>query len=389
MIVSNIKNFINTGRKTLLCVGPMSVNCIDATIELANEYNSKMMLIASRRQIDSEEFGGGYVNNWTTKQFADYVLKKDKKNKIILARDHGGPWQNEFEIKENLELEKAMQSAKNSYQSDIDSGIQGLHIDPSLDIHNSPTIDQILERIYELYEFCWNYAKKRGKEIFFEVGTEEQSAGSNSQEELDYVLYNLRKFCNKNNFPFPLFVVIQTGTKVMETRNIGTFDSPLRIVNEIPSEILIPKMVEICNKHEIFMKEHNTDYLSDEALKWHPHFGIHAANVAPEFGVRETKTILSIFKRYGLNNLAQKFLDLSFSSNKWQKWMLKDTSASDFERSIIAGHYVFSEPEFKNIKKEAKSLLKKKGINLDNEIKESLKKAILRYMTNFRLISNP
>ena len=48
------------------------------------------MMIASRRQIDSEEFGGGYVNNWSTKSFADYVKKKDKKNFIILSRDHGG-----------------------------------------------------------------------------------------------------------------------------------------------------------------------------------------------------------------------------------------------------------------------------------------------------------
>ena len=56
----------------------------------------------------------------------------------------------------------------------------------------------------------------------------------------------------------------------METRNIGSFDLPLRIVGEIPAEIQVPKMIEICKKHHIFMKEHNTDYLSDVALSWHP-----------------------------------------------------------------------------------------------------------------------
>ena len=39
------------------------------------------------------------------------------------------------------------------------------------------------------------------------------------------------------------------------------------------------------------LKEHNADYLSDNALKWHKKFGIHGANVAPEFGVCETKAI--------------------------------------------------------------------------------------------------
>ena len=80
-------------RCTLLGVGPMSVNCVDATIELANDYDVLLMLIASRRQIDSQAFGGGYVNNWTTEKFADYVIDHDKKGKVLLARDHGGPWQ--------------------------------------------------------------------------------------------------------------------------------------------------------------------------------------------------------------------------------------------------------------------------------------------------------
>ena len=56
---------------------------------------------------------------------------------------------------------------------------------------------------------------------------------------------------------------------VMEMRNVGSFDSPVRI-NELPAEIQLPKMIEICDKHGILMKEHNTDYLSDEALQWHP-----------------------------------------------------------------------------------------------------------------------
>jgi hypothetical protein len=36
------------------------------------------MLIASRRQIDCTNQGDGYVNKWTTENFADYVKKKQK-----------------------------------------------------------------------------------------------------------------------------------------------------------------------------------------------------------------------------------------------------------------------------------------------------------------------
>ncbi len=94
-------------RCTLLGVGPMSKICVDAAIELSNENRIPLILIASRRQIDSEELGGGYVNNWTTQQFADYVLDKDKAGRVILARDHGGPWQNEKEKQANLGLRSA------------------------------------------------------------------------------------------------------------------------------------------------------------------------------------------------------------------------------------------------------------------------------------------
>ena len=52
-----------------------------------------------------------------------------------------------------------MESAKESYAADIDAGFQMLHIDPSVDIHGNPNRTEILERIYELYEFCWKYAK--------------------------------------------------------------------------------------------------------------------------------------------------------------------------------------------------------------------------------------
>ena len=162
---------------------------------------------------------------------------------------------------------------------------------------------------------------------------------------------------------------------------------PLRVANEIPAEIQIPKMIQICNEHGIFMKEHNADYLSNDALKWHPRLGIHAANVAPEFGVTETRALISILEKNNLNKLSENFLELSFESRKWEKWMLKDTKATDRDRSIIAGHYIFSKPEFKEIKLKAKKVLTKKNIDIDNELKDAVKKEILRYMINFRMIN--
>jgi flagellar hook protein FlgE len=360
----------------------MSKNCIDATIELANEYCTPLMLIASRRQIDSEQFGGGYVENWTTEQFADYVRYKDTKKNIILARDHGGPWQNELEISNKLNLNDAMQSAKESYRADIDAGFQMLHIDPSVDIHANPNIDQVLERVYELYEFCWTYSQQKKQDVIFEIGTEEQNGSNNTQEELEYTLECMRKFCKSNKLPYPSFIVIQAGTRVMEMRNIGSFDSPIRVANELPPEIQIPKMISLCNHYRIFMKEHNADYLSTDSLKWQPRLGIHAANIAPEFGVAESKAFINLMENSNQNILLEEFLRISYESKKWEKWMINATSASDKDRAIISGHYIFSTAECLELKSQARFHIK----DLDTQLKNKVKESIFRYMKAFNLV---
>ena len=376
-----LENYRKGKNCTLLGIGPMSKNCIDATIELADQYKAPLMLIASRRQIDSEQFGGGYVENWTSEQFANYVIEKDVSKNIILARDHGGPWQNELEKSQGMNLKDAMQSAKDSYRADIDAGFHMLHIDPSVDIHSQPDIDQVLERVYELYDFCWSHAQQKNQDIIFEIGTEEQSGSNNSKEELEYTLENMKKFCNSNKIPFPSFIVIQAGTRVMETKNIGSFDSPIRIANELPPEIQIPQMIDVCNKYGIFMKEHNTDYLSTESLRWQPRLGIHAANIAPEFGVAETKAFVEILEKNNQNDLLDEFLRISYDSKKWEKWMLNNTNATDKDKAIIAGHYIFSSNECKALKEEARERIK----GLDEYLKNKVKKSIYRYINAFNL----
>lgn len=388
MIHQRLESFLKKRKCTLLGVGPMSINCVDAAIELGNDFEIPLMLIASRRQIDSEEFDGGYVNNWTTSEFARYVIDNDKKGKILLARDHGGPWQSPKEKDAGLSLRRAMDSAKLSFKSDIEAGFQIIHIDPSVDIHGKPHIDEVLDRVFELYEYCWSEALRMRKEVIFEIGTEEQSGSTNSQEELDYTLNAIKKFCKTNSLPQPTFVVIQCGTRVMEMRNVGSFDSPIRVADEIPAEIQLPKMIEICNNHGVLMKEHNTDYLSDEALQWHPRLGVHAANVAPEFGVIESIALVNILEANDLDEVANDFLKLAYDSKKWEKWMLLNTNATDRDRAIIAGHYIFAKPECVELKVKAAIALEKKGITLNSYLKEQVKKSIMRYLRNFRLVGD-
>ena len=78
--------------KTMLGIGPMSKNCVDSSVELSDYFNIPLMLIPSRRQVDSKKIGGGYSNNWSTEEFSKYVkknLKKIKSYYVEIMEVHG------------------------------------------------------------------------------------------------------------------------------------------------------------------------------------------------------------------------------------------------------------------------------------------------------------
>ena len=52
----------------MLAIGPMSKNCVEATIEVANEKRIPIMMIASRRQM------GETVGWWICKQLGHKIL---------------------------------------------------------------------------------------------------------------------------------------------------------------------------------------------------------------------------------------------------------------------------------------------------------------------------
>ncbi len=379
-----LRQFITDKKATLLCTGPMSKNCIDSVLEISADYAIPQVLIASRRQIDSAACGGGYVENFTTEQFSAYVTQR-RGPQVFLARDHGGPWQSMNEQAQNLGVAQAMASAKKSFECDILSGFDLIHIDPSIPIQNENlTPDTILSRLLELYGHLDEFAKSHGKKIAFELGTEEQDGYSQDLEKFEWFLSEVARFCHKNNLSPPLFVVAQTGTKVLETQNIGLFNT---LSGSDGQHLLahIQKTLEICKKHDVLLKEHNTDYLPDEALALRPILGIHASNVAPEFGVMETRGLLYLMKTYGDPKDIDVFIQIALESKKWVKWMLPNTQATDLQRAIICGHYIFGNPKIIDLKKKLEKSMPTHTMNLDAYLKRLIKQSMLRYIHLFRM----
>ena len=379
-----IKQFITKKQCTVLGIGPMSKNCVDVVIELVNTYDIPLMLIASRRQIESAELGGGYVNNWSTEEFSEYIEQNDRNQNIILCRDHGGPYQNENENKKNYSFDEVMENAKKSFSVDIQSNFQIIHIDPTENLISDLTQDEMLNRIYDLYEFCYSIANKYNKKIFVEISLGKEDGGISNFSEIEYGIKNIKEFCNNKKLPLPLFMVIKTGNHVLETRNIGILED---IVDGkgLEEEGEIKKMIKFCNKENIMIKEHNGDYLGESTLRYHPKIGIHGINVAPEFGVIETKAILTYFEQNNLEGFKEKFIDIAYNSKKWEKWIMPNSTTTKNDKAIISGHYVFSSPEFKILKNEILEKIDEKE-NFDKFLKSEIKKSIMKYLKNLKMI---
>jgi len=158
----------------------MSKNIVDSIIELNSPY---IGLLPSRRQID---YCVGYVNNWTTKTFVEYVKNK---NQIIIERDHGGIGQSESDYMESFKMD--------AINVDI------VHIDPWKHYKDFNTgLNETIENIKFLYGLNQN--------LKYEIGTEE-AIRKFSSDELNTFLKTLKLKLNSKQFDNIIYVCIQSG----------------------------------------------------------------------------------------------------------------------------------------------------------------------------------
>ncbi|MDQ1294077.1 MAG: hypothetical protein QG608_1960 [Actinomycetota bacterium] len=358
-----------------LGVGPMSVNCVDAVIETASRNRTRIMLIPSRRQIESGPLRG-YVGGWDTADLVDYVRRRDPEKRVLICRDHGGPWQHPSEI--SMDETAAMSSCLRSFIQDLDSSFDLLHIDTSVEGSVSAEAGTALDRLISLYGQTHAYATAHGHEVLFEIGFEDQSADTNDpsvfQSQLAEVFLRLRSA----GLPLPTFVVAQTATKVRETRNCGA-------ILLAPSAVghAIRDLAGICTSLGSALKSHNADYLPASSLQTLERNGVSAVNVAPELGVAETRALITLMTTAGLKHQRDDFLALALESGAWAKWMGPDTSAGDEHRAVVAGHYVFGSEEFTEIKKQVEYAYRHDAVTVDGYLRRAVTAVIERYLRYF------
>lgn len=317
-------------------IGPMSKNIVDSIIEFCNETNNIIGLIPSRRQVENT---GGYVNNWTTKKFSEYV--RSKTNKVLLIRDHSGPEQG--------------QTSDDGYESlnEDCKYLDIIHIDPW---KKYPIFSEGLEETIKMIEYCYN----QNPNIQYEIGTEEAIRRFEPYELSDLV-HQLKFRLNPEISKQIKYLVIQSGTSLKGTNQTGNYDS-----------IRLKEMIEVCKQNNLISKEHNGDYIPVSVIKEKFNLGLESINIAPEFGLIETLTYIKEIENKWSFEMMEKFWDICFRSEKWKKWV--DTNFDPYSQKKeliqICGHYILSDSDFLN---EIKSNFPNIDQHIKNNIKNKLK----------------
>ncbi len=391
------------GFSTLLGVGPMSPMLLRASLELSDEQDFPILFIASRNQVDLDKFGGGYVSDWDQFRFlkaiGEMCEQVDYRGQYFVCRDHGGPWQRDEERKAHLSEADAMQRCLESYYGDLEAGFDLLHIDPTKDPDYTECalpMSLVLNRTVVLIEKIETYRKAHSMpEIGYEVGTEETNGGLTSVNAFEKFIGSLCEMLKERRLPIPTFVVGQTGTLTRLTENVGKYSTENAA-----------HLAAVAASHGMELKEHNGDYLPDELILMHPALGVSSSNVAPEFGVVETRCYLQLAAledRLVDMKLIQKSSDTAdilrkaaVETGRWRKWMVGNQATLEVEDVLkddelthqiadISGHYTFEKKDVALALKTMLDQLERSNVPARRFVVDNLKRSIGRYVSAYNL----
>lgn len=340
---------------------------VDAVIDVARTQQIRVLLIASRNQVDARALGGGYVDGWSTEDLSAYVRERDPDGRVVLCRDHGGPFQADADG--GLDEATALARAVVSLETDLDCGFEILHIDTS----RVPKPERRARVFADLYERCLAHAERIGVAFRTEYGGEDQSTEIAGPARVDGELSALAETLRARSLPMPAFVVVQTGTKVVEDRNEG-------VLAARPSACgpRVASLARTCRRAGTRLKAHNCDYLRPASRAALRHPGVWR-NVAPELGLAETRELLRLLTLFRLKRQRDRFLELAFDSAKWTKWTSQETRPRDESAAVLAGHYVFAAAETSEIRAALDDAVERAWqVPLDRHLREHVKHAIMR-----------
>ena len=173
-----------------------------------------------------------------------------------------------------------------------------------------------------------------------------------------------------------------SGKEVLRDSNIEEYKYT-EFVKEFRETYFHEVYNELSKNYNLLSKEHNGDYLSLNDMQLRFDYGLDSINIAPELCQFETDIFLDLIKKLD-REYFEDFFQICYESKRWEKWIKPGFNPEKEKEKIIkiSGHYVFSEPDFDNLKKRIAHKLEIDVSILDERVKDRIK----NYLNSFQKI---
>ncbi|HEX6499952.1 MAG TPA: class II D-tagatose-bisphosphate aldolase, non-catalytic subunit [Micromonosporaceae bacterium] len=367
-----------------VAVGMATRYCLTAASEVAAETGRPVMVVASRRQVDTVA-GSGYLG-WSTGQWCAArrhppgaeALGRVGHN-VLLARDHAGPYQHPDDLADGgVPLTTAMATTIEALRRDIESGVDLIHIDTSLGSGGRPERPAIArQRAIDLVEHCVRVAARHRRRVGFEVGVETQVDQIDDPmaylADLVPLLRDLRRVCDVA----PLFVVARTGTRVSGLGNSGVL--ALR-PDSRTARLQLGLLGTLVQATGSRLKAHGCDFLPVPAIRSLRDAGAWM-NVSSELGAVQTTAVLRAARSVGLDAAADAFCDEAVRAGCWREPGNRDSVVlSDDEKVALGGASLFAGATFADLRDRLDAALASRGGSTARLAIDAAKQVISRYL---------
>ena len=326
-----------------VAVGMATRYSLDAAREISIEANRPVMVIASRRQVEADELGGGYVGLDTGRWASDAAASTGS---LIVARDHGGLYQHPADHAGATDEGEVTERALESFRNDILSGVELLHIDTSLGQHGAQPPEVARRQAVALVDECQAQAAALGRHVAFELGFEQQDETISSADEFRSWVSPLLSELGRRQGTETAFVVAQTGTKVMDGCNTGALNRDSAGAVEASQ---LRRLAGMISDLGCRLKAHNCDYLNGSAITTLRTSGAWM-NISPELGSAQVRAVLQAARSARADATVDHFCEAAIDAGYWRKWVTSPDVCPDATKVRLGGSYLFATDAFDELR---------------------------------------
>ncbi len=368
MSADNLLDAMSNYSITHLQVEAVTVEAINAVIEVANESDRPCVLRILPEQVGSGAMSPGYLGFDGIAEFVEYVEKRDLQGRVSFCRAG---------IAQSVEGANSLSNVKRALRQDLNAGISFFHIDASRKLGGARERSEQIELELELMRFISVHASHRDTKPTFEIGGSGVLQGADDMNEFCDYLDEVIAKCNDMGIQAPEYVAAHTGTAIRELSNIAVSPQPESYSSEESFDTRLAESADHASFRGLSSVAHDCDYMGRHFLSQLYQQGITIASFGEELGTHETQVFLQLCDATRSASIRQDFLSLALGSQAWKSKISVGSSASEIEKAILAAHHLFADEGFQSIKLRLERRCGAAGICLDQAIREAHKTRLL------------